>query len=408
MSDMLHYVQEQVNKQSPLAVWLSDLQQASLAKLNEQGFPSRHDEEWKYTSVDGLLKQTFEPVHAIDEVISNQLAFQKTNLSTQNLPVGVLVLPLALAIAEYEDLVKPYLGKILESNHGFHWANNALMQHGMFVYIPEGVTVSEPIILNHRVTHANCALHLRHLIIAGRDSQASIIESYEGSNELTYLTNAITEVFLAPNADLTHYKIQREGNAAYHFGHLSVKQSEQSQFSSHAFSVGAKWMRSDINISLEKEHASCLLNGLYVPGDGQHMDHHTLIQHLVPNCRSGQDYKGILNGRARAVFNGKVLVAPNAQHTDASQHNKNLLLSSNAEIDTKPQLEIYADDVMCSHGATVGQLDEDALFYLATRGIEPQEAANFLIHAFTIDNFRLIPQRELADWMSHLITEQMG
>lgn len=408
MSDMLHYVQEQANKQIPLASWLGDLQQASLTKLQEQGFPSRHDEEWKYTSVDGLLKQTFEPIQVYDEVISHQLALQGTNVSTRNLPAGVLVLPLALAITEYEDLVKPYLGKILEATHGFHWANNALMQHGMFVYIPDGVFVTEPIVLNHRVTQAHCALHLRHLIIAGHESQAVIIESYEGNNELSYLTNTITEVFLAPEADVTHYKIQRESKAAYHFGHLSVKQSKQSQFSSHAFSVGAKWMRSDININFQEEHATCLLNGLYVPGDGQHMDHHTLIQHLVPNCRSGQDYKGILNGRARAVFNGKVLVAPNAQHTDASQQNKNLLLSSQAEIDTKPQLEIYADDVMCSHGATVGQLDEDALFYLATRGIEPQEATNFLIHAFTIDNFRLIPQRELADWMSLLITEQMG
>ena len=201
---------------------------------------------------------------------------------------------------------------------------------------------------------------------------------------------------LAASAKLTHYKIQRESKAAYHLGHLAVKQSAHSQFASHSLSLGGKLVRSDISMYLQEEHAHCLMNGIYAPSEGQHVDHHTTVNHLVPNCSSEQDYKGILTGRSRAVFNGKVIVAKDAQHTDAKQQNKNLLLSANAEIDTKPQLEIFADDVLCSHGATVGQLDEEALFYLATRGIGRLEASHYLIHAFAQDNLRLIPNRELG------------
>jgi Fe-S cluster assembly protein SufD len=176
----------------------------------------------------------------------------------------------------------------------------------------------------------------------------------------------------------------------------------------HSLSLGGKCVRSDLSLYLQEEKAHCLMNAIYAPTDGQHVDHHTTVYHLVPNCSSEQDYKGILNGRARAVFNGKVIVAKDAQHTDAKQQNKNLLLSANAEIDTKPQLEIFADDVLCSHGATVGQLDEEALFYLATRGIDRVEASHYLIHAFAKDNLQLIPHRKLADLMSQLLTQQLG
>ena len=213
---------------------------------------------------------------------------------------------------------------------------------------------------------------------------------------------------LGEKAQCVHYKIQREGKLACHIGHVAVNQLAHSEFASHSFSFGGKLVRSDLSINLLQEYAQCLMNGIYIPNEGQHVDHHTIVNHLLPNCRSKQDYKGILNGHARAVFNGKVVVAKDAQHTDASQQNKNLLLSANAEIDTKPQLEIFADDVLCSHGATVGQLDEEALFYLATRGIDKIEASRYLVHAFTEENLRLIPKQKLAAWVGNLITQQLG
>ena len=200
-----------------------------------------------------------------------------------------------------------------------------------------------------------------------------------------------------------HYKIQRESKLAYHMGHLAVNQAMDSQLDSHLFSLGGKCVRSDITIGLSEPGAQCLMNGVYVPNDLQHMDHHTLVTHEAPNCRSEQDYKGILNGHSRAVFNGRVVVAKGAQHTQAKQQNKNLLLSIDTEIDTKPQLEIFADDVVCTHGATVGQLDEEAIFYLATRGIGRADATRYLVKAFTVDNLRILANVELATWVGTLL-----
>jgi Fe-S cluster assembly protein SufD len=187
-----------------------------------------------------------------------------------------------------------------------------------------------------------------------------------------------------------------------------VQQQANSHFDSQSLSLGGKLVRSDTRITLLGAQANSTLNGIYAPNEGQHIDHHTTVHHAVGHCTSQQDYKGILQGQSRAVFNGKVIVAKDAQKTDAKQHNKNLLLSANAEIDTKPQLEIFADDVLCSHGTTVGQLDEEALFYLATRGIDRQEASSYLIHAFADENLRLIPHKSLAEWMTALLNQQLG
>jgi Fe-S cluster assembly protein SufD len=249
---------------------------------------------------------------------------------------------------------------------------------------------------------------MRNLIIAEAGSSASIIEDYQGDLNTRYFTNTITEVSLAADAKITHYKIQRESKLAYHIGHIAVKQAANSQFESHSFSIGGKLVRSDITIGLHESGAHCLMNGVYAPADMQHMDHHTVVTHEVPSCSSEQDYKGILSGQSRAVFNGQVIVVKDAQHTVAKQQNKNLLLSANAEIDTKPQLDIFADDVVCTHGATVGQLDEEALFYLAARGIGRVEANRYLVQAFASENLKKFANIELADWLSTLLNQQLG
>ncbi|HAU1034796.1 TPA: Fe-S cluster assembly protein SufD [Legionella pneumophila] len=423
MSDILDYYQQQAQSGVSQIPWLAQLQSKALTDLKRRGFPTRYDEEWKYTLVDSLLQQHFvlpdptvKPALKTafdDSPVKNLFLIQNGFISQEqewikNLPQGVLILPLSLALIHYADLVKPHLGKIVEQKHGFHYLNTAMLQCGVFIYIPAGICLEEPIVLKHIQDQTNQAVYLRHLILMEKESQATLIEEYHGEENICYFTNSITEVFLGAGAKLNHYKIQKESKSAYHLGHLSVRQSAASQFSSHSLSLGGKLVRSDISVSMQEEQAQCLMNGIYAPGDGQHIDHHTVVHHLVPNCRSDQDYKGILKGHSRAVFNGKVIVAKNAQHTDAKQQNKNLLLSANAEIDTKPQLEIFADDVLCSHGATVGQLDEEAIFYLATRGISRDEASHYLIQAFANDNLRLIPNRDLADWMGNLLTQQLG
>lgn len=430
MSEIVDFYQQRAKASVSSLPWLAQLQTKALMDLSRHGFPTRHDENWKYTSVDALLNQPFMRADVVEdsqdsvaEAFDEKACFDlpiKQNLLIQNgcisgeeqlakaLPKGVLVLPLSIALAQYPELLKPYLGTILKQEHGFHYLNTAMIHSGVLVYIPTGVVIEEPIALTHIQNRMNQAVYLRHLIIAEANSQATIIEDYQGLADCCYLTNKITEVVVGTGAKLTHCTIQRESKSAFHFGHLSVQQLAGSEFANHSLSLGGQWVRSDISLYLQEEKAHSMMNGIYAPANGQHVDHHTTVQHLVPYCSSEQDYKGILTGRSRAVFNGKVIVAKDAQHTDAKQQNKNLLLSANAEVDTKPQLEIFADDVLCSHGATVGQLDEDALFYLATRGIDRLEASHYLIHAFASDNLRLIPHRQLADYMGHLLTQQLG
>ncbi|STY28199.1 component of SufBCD complex [Legionella wadsworthii] len=430
MSDILDFYQQRAKSSLSHLPWLAQLQTKALSDLNQHGFPTRHDEDWKYTSVDALLSQPFmqfdaadsykeSAVHSSHEKLNSrlqsphQVVIENGHISgfenlAKSLPQGVLVLPLSEALNQYPELLKNHLGSILKQEHGLHYLNTAMIHCGMMIYIPAGVVIEDPILLTHVQSQTNQAVYLRHLIIAEENSQAHVIEDYQGDVSCVYLTSRVTEVVVAAGAKLTHYTLQRESKSAYHFGHLSVKQLAGSEFINHSLSLGGKWVRSDISLYLQEEKAHALMNGIYAPAEGQHVDHHTTVQHLVPNCSSEQDYKGILTGRSRAVFNGKVVVARDAQHTDAKQQNKNLLLSANAEVDTKPQLEIFADDVLCSHGATVGQLDEEALFYLATRGIGRLEASHYLIHAFASDNLRLISHRPLADYMGHLLTQQLG
>ncbi|ARG98060.1 Fe-S cluster assembly protein SufD [Legionella micdadei] len=422
MSDVIEFYQQQAKGYFSTIPWLAKLQEKGLAELQHFGFPTRHQEDWKYTLVDSLLSLRFtqQPSNQTTQVktgiklplnihvlVQNGQVFNEA-IPISDLPPGVLIESLATALEQHPDKIKPYLGQALHHEHGFQALNTAMLRCGVIVYLPAGVCIEDPIILSHWQDQENQAVHSRFVIIAGEGSQATIVEDYSGVGAGNYFTNTVTEVFAAKDARLAHYKIQREAKSAYHIGHLSVKQAGGSQFESHALNLGGKLARSDISLHLQEEHARCLLNGIYVPTEGQHIDHHTAVHHQVPNCQSEQDYKGILMGRSRAVFNGKVIVAKDAQHTQAHQQNKNLLLSAQAEIDTKPQLEIFADDVICTHGATVGQLDEEALFYLATRGIGRREASSYLIHAFAADNLRLVSNRILADWMATLLNEQLG
>ncbi|MBA2653269.1 MAG: Fe-S cluster assembly protein SufD [Tatlockia sp.] len=420
MSEVLDFYQQKAHERFSSIPWLAEIQENGLQELAQFGFPTRHNEEWKYTLVDVFLKHRF--VQATNQPaqldkgsdlpcglplnIQNGQVLANEALTSQ-LPDGVIVQSFAEALEQHPDKLKLYLGKALPHDHAFQALNTAMLGTGIFIYLPAGVCIEQPIVLSHWQENQDQAVYNRCLIIAEEGSEATIIEDYSGAKDCCYFTNTATELFTAAKAKIVHYKIQREAKSAYHIGHLAVVQARNSQFDSHSLSLGGKLVRSDLTLRLEEENAACLMNGIYAPSEGQHIDHHTTVYHLVPNCQSKQDYKGILNGRSRAVFNGKVIVAKDAQHTQANQQNKNLLLGALAEIDTKPQLEIFADDVICTHGATVGQLDEDALFYMATRGIERKEASGYLIQAFAEENLRLVPDKSIADWMATLLNEQL-
>lgn len=414
MSELLRFYKKEASGRFSTIPWLLDMQKNALADFTRMGFPTRHLEDWKYTVVDSFLQQQFASeqasattAHPSSIPVGLPISLMNGNVAGTDaleLPEGVIVQPLAQAIVEHAEKIKPYLNRILQQEHGFQALNTAMLNSGLFIYLPKGACLTTPLLLSHWQDKANQASHVRHLMILEEGSSASVIEDFQGDATTCYFTNTITEVNLAPHAKLTHYKIQRESKLAYHMGHIAVQQGTGSQFDSHSFSLGGKLVRSDITIELTAPKAQCLMNGIYAPADGQHMDHHTIVRHQAPDCKSEQDYKGILNGHSRAVFNGRVIVAKDAQHTEAKQQNKNLLLSTNTEIDTKPQLEIFADDVVCTHGATVGHLDEEALFYLATRGIGHAEATRYLVQAFTINNLRIIANAELAEWLGALLT----
>lgn len=417
MNASVEFYQKEAQASLSNIPWLAQMQTDALAELHRSGFPTRHDEDWKYTTLDYLLQNNFKQnrtstaaAHPHSDLpFTAQVSIDNGHVRiVGELPKDVLIMPLSQALNEHSSLVQTHLDKVLQGQHAFHYLNTAMLQLGVFIYIPAHVRLHAPVVISHYQDEDQQALHLRHLIVAQEHSELSVIEEYRGKDACAYFTNSITEIVLQPHAQVTHYKIQNEGLAACHLGHIAVQQKEHSAFASHSISLGGKLVRSDLSIYLEQEYAQCLMNGIYMPNAGQHVDHHTTVYHLVPNGTSAQDYKGILQGNSRAVFNGKVIVAKNAQHTNASQQNKNILLSANSEIDTKPQLEIFADDVICSHGATVGQLDEDALFYLATRGIDREEASKYLIRAFVEDNLRLITQSQVADWLANVIAQRVG
>ena len=317
----------------------------------------------------------------------------------KELPPGVLVMPILEALQSVPEKITPYLEKILITQHGFHAQNTAMLQLGLFIYVPAHICITEPMLLVHWQTRAEQAIYLRHVVVMESGASLSLIEDYQGQADARYYTNTITEIMAGPQACLKHYKVQRESTAAWHVGHLAVKLTTGSRVESHIVSLGAGWSRFDARFALTEPQAECVLNGVYIPSGQQHMDHHTWVHHDAPNGTSHQDYKGIVKDAAHAVFNGQVHVARHAQKTVARQQNKNLLLSKQAEVDTKPQLDIAADDVQCTHGATVGQLDADALFYFATRGIAIQEATKYLIQAFAADNLRAIGHDEFAAWL---------
>lgn len=384
------------------------LRKSAIARFAELGFPTPRDEEWRFTNVRPIGKIPFRAVAHYDEGSVSPVQVERASFpmgpcsrlvfvnghyaaelsSICSLPSGVMIANLASVLAAHPERVELHLGKYANfRNHAFTALNTAFIADGGFLFIPDGKTIDEPIhlLFLFTATEEGAVAHPRNLIVAGANSQATIVETYVSLDESVYFTNAVTELVAGPGSVIDHYKLLRESNEAFHVGTLQVQLSRGCTFSSHVVTLAGAIVRNETNAVLADEHCDCTLNGLYLATGQQLIDNHTVIDHARPHCASHELYKGILDGKARGVFNGKIYVRPNAQKTDAKQTNKTLLLSDDAVINTKPQLEIYADDVKCTHGATVGQLDENSLFYLRSRGLGLEQARALLIFAFAND-----------------------
>ena len=426
---------EAVRRTAPSPGAIADLRRRAFERFSTLGMPTTRLERWRFTNVAPIAGTAFTlaapadraaakvdtPPHVLTGVVAARLTFINGRYvapasDLAGLPAGVEVGSLAEALAAdaagTRDAVEVHLASVAGiDDEPFTALNTALLHDGAVVHVQANTVVEEPIQLLFVTSLPEggdpVMTHPRVLIVAGENSQVRLVESYGGGGESPYLTNAVTEVVAGPGAVVDHYKLVRESLAGYHIAAMHVRLARAANFSSHAVTLGGAIVRNDVQATLDGEGVECTLNGLYVANGRRLIDNHTTIRHAKPHCSSHELYKGILADQARAVFNGKIIVAIDAQKTDAKQTNKALLLSEDAQINTKPELEIFADDVKCTHGATVGQLDDDALFYLRTRGLGLEQARSVLIHAFASDLLNRIAVEPIRAQLDALLLRQL-
>ena len=387
--------------------WLRGVRRAGIDAFSRSGFPTPRNEHWKYTNVSPIEKRSFDLAapssrtapaggpggHVPKGCASPCLVFVDGRIdrrlsNVDALPPGVEVEDFTRFIERDTTFLEPRLARIVTPEKtAFTALNAAFMDVGAVVRIAPETICDTPVRLEFVSGSHECerAYSPRIVIAAGAGSRVSVVEHFRGLDDTVYLDNAVTEIEIGEGATVEHYKVQQASARAYHVAALEAKLAARATFRSWAVSLGARLSRHDIDVALDDGHARCSLDGLYVANGRQHVDFHTSVEHIAPSCESVEYYKGIAGGRGRGVFNGRVHVHPDAQKTEAHQTNRNLLLSRNAEIDTKPQLEIHADDVKCSHGATIGQIDEQMLFYLRARGIDESAARGMLTYGFARD-----------------------
>jgi Fe-S cluster assembly protein SufD len=390
--------------------WLSLLRGESFERFLERGFPTTDEEDWRFTSIAPLSAARFPLAslargrakrpealsllrsHALRNWKRHELVFVNGVFapdlsSVGKLPEGVVVTNLSRALESHADEVEAVLGlPPVEGATVFADLNRAFLEDGAFVYLPEGAKVEEPIHLVFLTLVSKPAMsHPHNLVMVERGGEVRVVESYFGGDGTEYFTNAVSEIVAGGGASIDHYKVQREGVRAFHFSSQRLLEARSAMLQNLSLSLGARLARNDIHCLLDGEGSELTLNGLYVVRGAQHVDHHTVIDHKAPHGTSRVLYKGVLDDTSSGVFNGRIIVRPEAQKTNARQTNKNLLLSEEALVNSNPQLEINADDVKCAHGATIGQLDKDALFYLRSRGILYQEARKILTRAFVAE-----------------------
>jgi Fe-S cluster assembly protein SufD len=426
MDERDHYRKEFAALNGAAPAWLRGFRERGLARFLDLGFPSTRLEDWKYTDVAPLAHFPFSTsaattlsTAAADSLararlgVEHELVFVNgrfaAELSQLGAPVsGVTVTNLAAAGRELAERVVPRIGSCAdERSHAFTALNEAFIQDGAIVWVERGAQIADAIHLLFVTTEpAGSLASPRTLIVAAEGSSVTVVETYLARAERSF-TNAVTEVIALSDAAVRHVRVQHESDAAYHVGTVAARQDSSSRFASLSVALGGSLVRTDIETRLAAAGGECQLDGLYMTRGRQHVDHHTSIDHQQPHCSSRELYKGVLDGQSSGVFNGKVFVRPGALKSDAQQVNKNLLLSDAAEVNTKPQLEIFADDVKCSHGATIGRLDEQALFYLRARGIGHAAARDLLVYAFANELISRIPVASVRERLELTLRERL-
>jgi len=399
--------------------WLRTLRQDGFARFSELGFPTVHDEDWRFTSIAPISRTAFQLAESTKvsrrdlkpfEIpgAAGQLVFVNGSYSPELSSLGrllkeVRVRSLAEVIKNEPDELQPHLGRYgAFDGDAFIALNSAFLAEGGFVHIPRGVVIEEPICLLYVSTgnRAPAMAHPRNLVVAEDHSQVTVVEDYVSVNSGVMFTNVVTELYAGEDAVVAHYMIEREDMHALNVSTLRIQQKRNANVESHSVLLGGALVRNNVHPVLAGEGGECLINGLYIGKGRQHMDNYMLVEHAKPHCNSRQFYNGILDEQAHGVFHGRIIVHKDAQKTDAKQTNRNLLLSDEAQIDTKPQLEIYADDVKCTHGATIGQVEENALFYLRSRGLDEVAARRLLLYAFAsecLERMRTGPVRNYLE-----------
>ncbi|MDR3667989.1 MAG: Fe-S cluster assembly protein SufD [Ignavibacteriaceae bacterium] len=405
------------------------IRKKAIEDFSQLSFPTNKNEEWRFTNIAPLLKHKFKPAINTQQISREEVnrfrfkgmkcsfvvfenGFYNEELSDiRSVEDQITIKSLSAAIKENNPQIQKHFNKYADtSTQIFTALSTAYIMDGVFIHMPEGKVIDEPIhVLFLSSSKGDEILsHPRNLIITEKNSQVLIIEHYAGTDNSIYFTNSVTEIFAGENSVVHHTKIQEESKSSFHIGRMETVQDRNSFFTSNMVSLGGAISRNDFNTKFIGPGGESELNGLFLTDGSQLFDAHTLIDHASPHCNSHELYKGILDDKSRGVFNGKVIVRKDAQKTNAFQENNNIILSNEALVNTKPQLEIFADDVKCSHGATVGQLDNEALFYLKSRGIGEEKSRDILIHAFASDVVRRIKIDKIKEHIENILTEKFS
>lgn len=408
---------------------LHDIRTSAIKNFENKGFPTKKEEAWKYTSLNSVLKNDFSVfpkqenaiefkdvkkffLHEIDtyKLVFIDGKFSSFMSSTTHEGIDVCLLSSVLTKPKYKMILDTYFNQIASKDESLTTLNTAFAQEGAFINIPKSKVADKPIEIIHFSTGIESALMVqpRNLIIVGENAHVQIIERHQSLNSNPVLTNSVTEIFAQKRAIVDYYKIQNDEQTANLIDNTYISQKQESRVAVHTFSFGGNITRNNLNFYHFGERIDSTLKGITIIGDKQHVDHYTLVNHATPNCESHQNYKTILGGSSTGVFNGKIFVEKEAQKTDAFQQNNNILLSDKAAINAKPQLEIFADDVKCSHGCTIGQLDESAMFYMQQRGIPQKEAKALLLYAFSNEVIESIKIPELKQRITKIIAMKLG
>jgi Fe-S cluster assembly protein SufD len=418
------------NEKNTKNKFIDNLRQEAIEIFDKTGFPSKKHEEWKYTNLAPLLKTDYKLfpeseevsigyqdvkkyfIHDMDtyNVVFVNGVYSSYLSSTTHEEADICVMSSAMNKMVHQPVIENFYGKIADKNESLVALNTAFTKDGAFIYVPDNVILSKPIQIMFLSTANDTEVmyHPRNLIVIGNNSQAHIIERHQTLDNKANLTNSVTEVQVGKNAEIDYYKVQNDSAEASLIDNTFISQERDSRAAFQTFSFGGKLTRNNLNFVQNGENCNSILNGITVISDKQHVDHHTKVEHKFPHCESHELYKGIYDENAHGVFNGKVFVHPEAQKLNAFQQNNNVLLTNNATIDTKPQLEIFADDVKCSHGCTVGQLDDSALFYMQQRGIPKKEAKALLLYAFAAEVLEHVQIPQMKKRITRLIADKLG